>query len=254
MKLKQTKQILLPLLTLTMLFSFPVSASEVTTDSPLTDLILNENEAETSGEQILPLEEELEQIKVTQTGSITVTLTDGKEGTSKEGIVFHCIKVADIINGEYVLTKDFTQAEIDINTLKNSDALSEAADALSKFEADGLEMTTDSNGILAFQDLKVGVYLLKATDLETFDTITPTLIAIPTWNESESDMQYDINVYPKHSPKPDETKNTVPQTGIEDDTILYLGIGASTLLLAIAFLRIDKKRKQNLEKSEEKNE
>lgn len=246
MKIKKIKHLLLPLLAICMLFSLPVFASETISN---TDIAINEEEANHSGEQALLSSDELKEITTNRTGSITVSLTDGKEGTNKTGIRFQCIKVADVINGEYVLTEEFTIAEVDLNNLKNSNELNTAANTLAKYESNGVELTTDTNGELQFEELEVGVYLLKAKDSDTYDTISPTLIAIPTWNEATSDMQYDLTVYPKHSPKPDKLTPSIPQTGIEDHTLLYLGIAISALLFALMIFSLDKKHK-NIHKKE----
>lgn len=38
-----------------------------------------------------------------KTGSIEIELTDGEEGTSKNGVIFNYSKVADISDGQYEL-------------------------------------------------------------------------------------------------------------------------------------------------------
>ena len=42
-------------------------------------------------------------------GNIEIVLTDGENGTSKDNVTFEYAKVADLINGEYRLLKEFSE-------------------------------------------------------------------------------------------------------------------------------------------------
>ena len=183
-----------------------------------------------------------------KTGSISVKLTDGKSGTSKENVEISCLKVATIKGGEYVLDEAYKSLNIDLNSIQNATDLEKAATALAEKSGNGTLMKSDANGAVSFADLEVGVYLLKATKTSSYDDVTPSLIAIPTWDESKGEMAYDVNVTPKHTPKPDSTKTTktAPQTNVNSPVALYLG-GAAVVAAALVGVNVSKKKKSESE-------
>ncbi len=260
----------------------------------------------------------------TQSGSITVTL-EKKEGLNPEGVGLTLVRIADVIDGEYVYTSMFREAaaqqKIDINNLKTADELKTAAfklmnifkgkagssvqtpsssdqteekkdsglltegpetdtqrmavnetleemyskieqmiatggamvdskaqayltllinTAKEKLESLGLteervqeiislvktkaeeiirnsqdkltqeagdstvlNMDTDAEGVCKFDGLKTGVYLLFADSISGYELIAPTLLAIPTWDEENSTMNYQLTVTPKTAPLPE---------------------------------------------------
>lgn len=207
------------------------------------DLTVTDDEG--NGETGLPDEEQLVNVQEDTLGSISITLTEGKEGTSLEGVNFHCTKVADIIGGEYVLTEAFSDAEIDLNNLKNADEAAEAAKKLVEVEAeDGASAKTDADGKLVFSELEAGVYLVSADDTETYDIITPALVAIPSWNEEAKDMAYDLEVEPKHTEREDVPEEPgAPQTNVFSPVYLYFGGAAALAAITVTGNIIYKRRK-----------
>lgn len=214
-------------------------------DTTITDSDLVVDEATVSGEQVLPDRTELEQVDKARTGSIQVELTDGKAGTEKSNIKVSCQKVADIVQGEYVLTGDYKNAEVDLNAIETSSNLKDVAEKLlTKSENSTNTDTTDESGIVTFNNLEVGVYLIYAEDSETYDTVDPSLIAIPTWSDSEEDMLYDVVITPKHTEKPDKENNVAPQTNLEDSTWKYAGAAGVCVLGAVVCMVRMRKRKR----------
>ena len=57
------------------------------------------NHEGTEGENSLMDEKELEKVNVEGKGSISVELTEGRKGTSREKVEFSCTKVGEIIKG-----------------------------------------------------------------------------------------------------------------------------------------------------------
>lgn len=208
-------------------------------------LIIESPGQEEEGEQLIPSEEQLEQIQEGKTGTIRIQLTEGKEGTSINGIRFYCIRVADIEQGEYVLNEEYSQSGIDLKSIENADQLDTAAASLAKVTSEGSEAMTDDLGYAVFEDLDVGVYLIKAEDNASYDAVTPTLVAVPTWDEEAGEMSYDITVVPKHTPRPDtpETTNTAPQTNLNDHTAIYLALAAGCLILALILMMTGRGKK-----------
>lgn len=195
-------------------------------------------------------EEQLDSEQMGKAGSITIKLTDGEEGTSKEGVEFSYTFVATIEKGEYVLLDDST--DIDLNQIETAEELEQAAEALSEtsISSDGVA-TTDQDGKVVISDLQAGVYLLVAENTANYETITPTLIAIPTWDETKGDMLYDVTVIPKHTPNPIEDtpgESVAPQTNLENHTYVYLSIAVVLLSVSAVLLfvgRILKRSKKN---------
>ena len=140
-----------------------------------------------------------------EVGSITVNLEEGKKGTSVKNVELELIKIADIINGQYLLINDLQDIEIDLNTLETAEDMKNAAYTISKITVSknivGTRKTTNDYGTVKFDQLEKGVYLLQATDINKYENIVSTLISVPAFNnESKNSMNYDISIVPKHSP------------------------------------------------------
>lgn len=190
-----------------------------------------------------------------RTGSIKITLTDGKTGTSKKGVELSCLKVADVVNGEYVIDKSYDNLGVDLNNIKNASELEAAAVKIAEVAGNGTLLTTDMNGATTFQDLGVGVYLITATNDQNYDDVTPFLIGIPTWSDEKGDMVYDLEVTPKHTPKPEKTKESsttcktsksAPQTNLDSPIMLYFG-GAAAVLCGLVAVNVVWKKKKDVQ-------
>lgn len=152
---------------------------------------------------ILP-EEDLTKVLDNGLGSISVELTDPYDKyLSKENVKFGVVQIADIVKGEYVLKESFADDEINLNEIKTAEEIDNVAKTLSKkVESPGYEMTTDEEGKATCKDLPVGVYLVYVEDLSDFETITPFIVGIPTWSDTDEIFQYDVTVEPKHTALP----------------------------------------------------
>ncbi|WP_308779982.1 hypothetical protein [uncultured Clostridium sp.] len=194
------------------------------------------------GDVTLPNNELLQEIKEEQKGSILIQLEDTQKALDKENVKFSISKVADVIDGEYKLLDNLTSVNIDLNTLKNSNELEVAANKLSKVVEHENIATTDNSGKGKIEDLEVGVYLVKAIDIANYENITPFLISIPTCNEVDKTMDYDVNAIPKHTPLPEPNKPKVPDTNYNNKSYMYLALGTSLLLISLGTLAIGKKK------------
>lgn len=214
-----------------------VNAQEITDDMGGTLIIDNEG---SDGESSLLSEEMLSSV-LDGTGSITVSLSDGAEGTSLEGVEFSCTKVGDVVKGEYELLDGYTGLGVDLNKINNAKDLESSAEKLSQVAGSDYVLTTDSLGRVVFSGLDVGVYLLTATNTDNYDDVTPFLISIPTWDEAEGNMMYDVTVIPKHEAKevpPAEETDTckgAPQTSVDSNAYWYLGGAVVALVALVAF-------------------
>lgn len=168
-----------------------------------------------------------------EVGSITVNLEEGKKGTSVKNVELELIKIADIINGQYLLINDLQDIEIDLNTLETAEDMKNAAHTISKITVSknivGTRKTTNDYGTVKFDQLENGVYLLQATDINKYENIVSTLISVPAFNnESKNSMNYDISIVPKHSPV------IAVKTGDAVDLKLFAVLaGVSAVIIAI---------------------
>ena len=227
MKMVRYKQILAAACVFAALGASNVAAAETT---------LNENDL------VIDNSAELAKVEEARTGSIEVVLTDGKAGTNKSNVMFSCQKVAEIVHGEYVLTDSYKKSEVDLNAIENANDLKTAAEKLLTTAGESTSaVPTDADGFVTFKNLEVGVYLIYAQDTETYDTVEPSLIAVPTWNDSEGEMQYDVMIAPKHTEKPEKEDNVAPQTSLQENTWKYVTVAGicvcGALLCTILYKR-----------------
>ena len=123
--------------------------------------------------------------------------------STREGVGLSLAYVATIKEGSYQLTEDYSSANVDLNAIETAEGLQEAADTLQPLVKDAIQTKqTNAQGIVNFTDLEVGVYLLYVSDQAGYETIQPTLISVPMWDETAKQMNYHIEVFPKHAPLP----------------------------------------------------
>ena len=136
-------------------------------------------------------------------GSIHVELEETQDKLSREGVGLSLAYVATIKEGSYQLTEDYSSANVELNAIETAEGLQEAADTLRPLVKDAIQTKqTNVQGIVDFTDLEVGVYLLYVSDQAGYETIQPTLISVPMWDETVKQMNYHIEVFPKHAPLP----------------------------------------------------
>ena len=159
---------------------------------------------------ILP-EEDLTKVPDNGLGSISVELTDPYDKyLSKENVKFGIVQIANIEKGEYILKESFADENLNLNEIQTADEIDKVAkDLAKKVETPDYEMTTDEEGKATCKDLPVGVYLVYVEDLSDFETITPFIVGIPTWDDEDELFQYDVTVYPKHTALPHILVNKV---------------------------------------------
>lgn len=152
---------------------------------------------------ILP-EEDLTKVPENGLGSISVELTDAYDKyLSKENVKFGIVQIANIEKGEYILKESYADDEINLNKITKAEEIDNVAKTLSKkVESPDYEMTTDEEGKATCKNLPVGVYLVYVEDLADYETISPFVVGIPTWDDEDELFQYDVTVEPKHTVLP----------------------------------------------------
>ena len=53
---------------------------------------------------------------------------------------------------------------------------------------------------MVFEQLDEGIYFIQAEKSNEYDLITPMIVVLPSWDETEGKMSYEIKVSPKHVP------------------------------------------------------
>lgn len=169
----------------------------------------------------------LPNIDTEEIGSIKITLDDVKKG-SKENVPFAIYKVAELNNGLLELVGNYKETHIDLNTITTANDLEKVSVILSKVNETAIQnKSTQADGTLIFDDLKVGAYLIVATDTSNYDDISPYIVSIPTFNEVDGTMAYDIESKPKHTPKPE-----LPPTGDNNNLRIFV----LSCMVSVAFL------------------
>lgn len=199
---------------------------------------------------LVPIKEILKDVDKEYKGSISIELEDAEKTKDKSNVKLSVNKVADVIDGEYKLTGDYSSSGLDLNVITKANDLESAANKLDKLsKVNENILTTDENGKGKIENLEVGVYLVNAVDIANYENITPFLISIPTWSEVDNNMIYDVNAIPKHSPIPEVKIPGVPDTSYNNKTNIYLGLAAGCALLAsVAFLIKNRTKKKIEEK------
>ena len=170
------------------------------------------------------------------TGTITVRIPSDN-GENIENIKVTINKVADIVEGQYVLRSDYENTGVDINEIDGGESYKNAADIFLKAakNKDGkIEKYTDKNGEATIKDLEEGVYIISVKESKEIGEFSTAIISIPQFDEITGSMEYNIICEPKRSvdtPKietPPKTK-APPKTG--DNSSIYV---VGTLLLCSA--------------------
>lgn len=176
------------------------------------------------------------------TGTINIFLDEMSEGEAinVEGVIFSLIKVAELQDGEYILREDFENTNVNLNNLNTAEEANEVlARIMNKVEEEniqGREGTTNKYGTLTFDSLDMGVYYIYATDTNEYDYVMPSIVAIPTHDESSGSingMMFEIEIVPKHSPKEEELMASIESVKTGDEAnIMFFGLaGAGAMLV-----------------------
>lgn len=151
-------------------------------------------------------------VQAEEKGVIRIRLEEGGKGTSRKGVVFAYTKVAEIVNGDFV-GEDWMQG-IEIDGSSSAKEVQEAACKIAeRVKTPDGTVTTDENGTAHIEGLSEGLYLLTVTGKASYDEILPILVSIPSWNEKNGNMEYEVQVIPKHEPKQEENP-VAPQTNL----------------------------------------
>lgn len=132
-------------------------------------------------------------------GSLALKLLDSSDGTAVVGAEVTIFKVAALsaTDGllEYTLTSDFEESGLSLEDLQDTALLEDLAKYAAEKQLEGLDATSDAEGIVEFLDLPLGVYLVFQKGGAGYTVCKPFLITLPTSNETE--WVYDVVAEPK---------------------------------------------------------
>lgn len=152
-------------------------------------------------------------------GSITLNLTDSENEKPLANVPFRLYFIANAYesgNGiRYELISPFDEANVDTDDLQDSSLpvhLAYFADTHSQPYA---EKTTDEKGVIVFDNLEIGLYLVVPVQNEE-DTYTtsPFVISVPNYDYENQKWNYDIDASPK----------ILDGNGNEDGTETYISV------------------------------
>lgn len=137
-------------------------------------------------------------IDALKTGSLTVSITDGKSiGT--ELTLYQVADVAvDNADQQYVLTEDFTGCGPDLASLDDPEGLAKDLSAyVSEYRPAGTTKPVTTDGSVTFDDLPLGLYLVLQKNVQPGNTIVnPFVASVPRINE-KGEWEYDVDASPK---------------------------------------------------------
>lgn len=118
-------------------------------------------------------------------------------------------QVGKMEQGEFVLEFPFEKSGVNLNALRTAKQLEEAAQRLKPYISEGFLIEPQAETRVMVENLNEGVYLINSMESAEGKTMLPTLLFLPTWDEVEGKMLYDVTVAPKYG-------EVHPKTG--DDT------------------------------------
>ena len=161
------------------------------------------------------------------TGNIEIKLPQDVD------ITLSISKVGYMERGEFVLEEMYQKSGVNLNVLETAKEMEDVAERLIKYSKSGFMVETNEEGVAMLEDLDEGVYLINAFENPEGETILPTLLFLPTWDEIDQKMLYDVTIVPKFGVKP-----IAPSTGDTTESITWIGM----LLLSSAFLAYQMKK------------
>lgn len=131
-------------------------------------------------------------------GTIELLLKESTDGTMVPGAEISIVKIAKAIDKNNNLAFEYVDEISDCSLLVDEikDVSSELLECIDKSDLKYDKKITDNNGMVKFNNLELGLYLIKQTNkLEGYSSFLPFLIMIPEFIDDE--WNYDIEATPK---------------------------------------------------------
>jgi len=139
-------------------------------------------------------------VDFSKTGTIEITIKESLEQTPIEGNEITIIEVAEAksLNHNLIFTyhENIADCEADLSNLKNENLVNEIEKCITNKELPSQTKKTDKTGIVYFDELRLGLYLVKQTnEVEGYSNIDSFLVMIPEVEDNK--WIYDIKSKPK---------------------------------------------------------
>ena len=168
-------------------------------------------------------------------GSLLVRIPD------IEGLNIHLAKIADIVDGHFVMIEEYEKLGVDLNDIENSEELEKEINKIDVTKLSGVKVVTDNKGEALFKDLEIGAYMVYSDNPKDKEQVESTIISVPKYDEESGEMIFDVTVLPKHEkPLP---PNEAPQTSLKDHAKEYAFVGLVCAALGAGFMILTKKKK-----------
>lgn len=141
-----------------------------------------------------------------KTGNISLKIQEtGDDGTVVPipNVKLTLYKVGSVTfdgNVHFVLDSAFADTGINFDELQNAEGWYSAAATLSETVKEsgisGIEMQSDEEGKIVYNDQAEGVYLIVQSDSDERVSVSPMLLTVP-FAEEETGWTYDVQAYPK---------------------------------------------------------
>lgn len=164
-------------------------------------------------------------------GSVTIKLKElQSEGSIREGVEFSLYQVGEV--SETGAPFFYDRYQIKKFPVKAEETAAAAAILIKGLEEEMFERKqTDARGILTFEDLERGVYLIMANEDNSYGKITPVILYQPSYelvNGVQTGPNERITVVPKAEPYPDETDKPIEtETNTETENRSNKNTGSS---------------------------
>lgn len=136
-------------------------------------------------------------------GSITIRMTDSQTDTPLKNVAFRLYFVARAYesgNGiRYELIPPYDESKIGIDDLQDASLPIHLAYFAESRSLPYTEKLTDNNGVLVFEDLTPGLYLIvPAQEIEGYYMPTPFVISVPEYDYVNKRWVFDVDASPKN--------------------------------------------------------
>ncbi len=143
--------------------------------------------------------EENHTIDFSRKGSIEITLHELSEDTYVEDAKITIYKIADAynegVNLAFKYTEEFSSCNVSLDDLTDENLAKKIASCVTDGVI-GTSLSTDSDGVVKFTDLDLGLYLVSQTNkVEGYSNIDSFLVHIP--KVIDNSWTYDIEARPK---------------------------------------------------------
>lgn len=133
-------------------------------------------------------------------GKFEVTLKDFDETNRIEGAEIALYHVASVSSQNnklvYEFTEDFTECDADLSDLTKEELTDDIKQCITENMEPVQKQMTDSEGVAVFEELELGLYLVKQTNkVVGYSKIDPFLINFP--KEVDNKWTYEIEAEPK---------------------------------------------------------